>query len=169
MKALPILFVLFFSLLSCAQNSSQEEITTTYFFVRHAEKDISDPNNRNPALTEEGKNRAQNWSRILSDTKIDLVFTTDYDRTRQTAMPIAQSQGVTLTIYDPRDLYNTDFQQKTKGKTCMIVGHSNTTPAFVNKIIGKKKYIDIDEKVYGKLFVIKIKGDVVTDIVLNIN
>ncbi len=169
MKAFPILFALFFSLLSCVQDSSQEEITTTYFFVRHAEKDISDPSNRNPALTEEGKNRAQNWSRILSDTKVDMVFTTDYDRTRQTAMPIAKSQGLALTVYDPRDLYNTDFQQKTKGKTCVIVGHSNTTPAFVNKIIGKRKYIDIDEKVYGKLFVIKIKGDVVTDIVLNIN
>jgi len=51
----------------------------------------------------------------------------------------------------------------------MIVGHSNTTPTFVNKIIGQNKYEEIDEKEYGTLFIIKITGNVITDTVLTID
>ncbi len=98
-----------------------------------------------------------------------MVFSTDYTRTRNTAKPIAESQNLEIVLYDPGNLNNPDFQEKSKGKTCVIVGHSNTTPDFVNKIIGNKKYSSIDEKVYGKLFVITIQNDKITDLVLTID
>ncbi|MEW7290487.1 SixA phosphatase family protein [Aquimarina sp. 2304DJ70-9] len=168
MKKLSILFLLVFTLVGCAQSPS-EEPTTTYFFIRHAEKDLSDPSNKNPKLTQEGKTRAQEWAKTLAETKVDLVFSTNYSRTLQTAEPIAKSQGIETLLYDPRNLNDSNFQQKTKGKTCVIVGHSNTTPSFVNKIIGKEKYSSIDEKDYSKLYIINITGNTITDTVLTIN
>ncbi len=169
MKKLYILFIFIFTLASCAQAPSEEQITTTYFFIRHAEKDLSDPSNKNPTLTEEGKTRAQEWAKSLTETKVDLVFSTNYDRTLQTAEPIAKSQGIEVSLYDPRKLNDSDFQQKTKGKTSVVVGHSNTTPSFVNKIIGKEKYSSLDEKNYSTLYIIKVTGNIVTDMVLHIN
>ncbi|PKV52094.1 histidine phosphatase superfamily protein (branch 1) [Aquimarina sp. MAR_2010_214] len=171
MKSILILFA-FLSFWPCSSqdNSSQQQsVTTTYFFVRHAEKDLSDPKNRDPKLTTEGKKRAANWAKMLADTPIDMVYTTDYTRTRKTAEPIAKSKNLELTLYNPRDLNNIEFQKKTKGKTVVIVGHSNTTPTFVNTIIGKEKYSSIDEKIYGKLFILKVTGDIITDTVLTIN
>ena len=154
---------------SCQSNLSQQQVTTTYFLVRHAEKDLSDPSNRNPELTEAGRIRSENWAKMLVDTPVDMVYTTDYIRTRKTAEPIAKSKNLELVLYNPKNLNDTEFQEKTKGKTVVVVGHSNTTPAFVNKIIGEEKYSSIDEKIYGKLFIIKVTGDIITDTILNID
>ena len=51
---------------------------------------------------------------------------------RKKKLPILQ--------YDPRKMYTEDFVTATKGKTVLIVGHSNTTPVFANKILGKEQY-----------------------------
>ncbi len=169
MKLITILSIFLCSFTNFAQESIEVLETTTYFFIRHAEKDTSNPNDRNPNLTDLGKKRASDWAKILADTTIDFVFSTDYYRTQQTAKPIAEHNNVAITSYNPRDLYTTEFQQITKGKTCVIVGHSNTTPTFVNKIIGKNKHADINEKVYGKLFIVTIKNGMITDTVLHIN
>ncbi|GAA4274678.1 phosphoglycerate mutase family protein [Aquimarina gracilis] len=168
MKAFSILFIFLFSLFGFSQEKIKNQ-TTTYFFIRHAEKDITDPKKRDPELTEEGKLRAQKWSKILADIKIDLVFSTDYSRTQNTAKPIAESQNLEILSYDPRDLNNKEFQKKTYGKTSVIVGHSNTTPFFVNKIVKKEKYTVIDEEEYGKLFIVTIKNGIITDVVLSID
>ncbi len=170
MKPIFILLIFLSSWVSsCQSNVSQQQATTTYFLIRHAEKDLSDPGNRNPDLTEAGKIRSENWAKMLVDVPVNMVYTTDYIRTRKTAEPIAKSKNLELVLYDPRNLNDTEFQKKTKGKTVVVVGHSNTTPAFVNKIIGKEKYSAIDEKIYGKLFIIKVTGDIISDTVLTIN
>ncbi|WP_298315527.1 histidine phosphatase family protein [uncultured Aquimarina sp.] len=164
------LLLLLVSFSGCAQETVEKKIaTTTYILVRHSEKDLSDATNRNPNLTEEGKKRSENLVKILADIEIDKIYSTNYARTLQTGEPISKNRNIEITLYDPRDLYNEEFQAETKGKTSIIVGHSNTTPVFVNKIIGQKKYNDIDEKDYRKLFIIKVTGDVITDSVLNIN
>ncbi|MDH7448292.1 SixA phosphatase family protein [Aquimarina sp. 2201CG14-23] len=167
-----ILLSLFIGIISFScvgQETTENQNTTTYILVRHSEKDLSDASNRNPNLTEEGKKRSENLASILTDIQVDYVFSTNYKRTIQTATPIAKVKNLEITPYDPRNLYSKEFQEQTKGKTAIIVGHSNTTPTFVNKIIGKKKYSDINEKDYSKVFIIKITGNVITDMVLNIN
>ncbi|MBQ4821145.1 histidine phosphatase family protein [Aquimarina sp. MMG016] len=169
-KSILIFFSLFLSITSCYSQEKVETLdTTTYFFIRHTEKDLSDPNNRNPNLTEEGKSRAQNWANMLADIKVDMVFSTDYIRTKQTADPIAKSKNLEIIIYNPRHLNDPEFKQKTKGKTSVIVGHSNTTPAFVNTILGQEKYSSLSEKDYGKVFIVTVTGENISDIVLNYN
>ena len=154
MKKYFFLFVFAFSLLSACSSDD----TTTYYLIRHAEKDRTDKTNRNPNLNFEGEKRAQKWSEYFNNIDLDAVYSTNYNRTIETATPTAMSKKLEIIKYDPRNMYDSIFQQNTKGKTVLIVGHSNTTPAFVNKIIGEKLYDNIDDSVNSNLFKVTVIG-----------
>ena len=51
---------------------------TTYYLIRHAEKNITDLTNKNPHLTEKGKQRAISWVSIFKNINsikyIPLIF-----------------------------------------------------------------------------------------------
>lgn len=49
-----------------------------------------------------------------------------------------------------------------KGKTILVVGHSNTIPKHINQLLDKEKYHEIDESEFGNLYVIKEKDGVVS-------
>ena len=40
------------------------------------------------------------------------------------------------------------------GKTVLVVGHSNTTPQFVNAILGTKQYTDIQDDNNVNLYIV---------------
>lgn len=166
------LLIFTIALLSITTSFSQEEKNTeatTYYFIRHAEKDRSDKTNRNPHLTEIGQKRAAHWSQILTNVKFDAVYSTDYNRTKETAQPTATKNNVELTLYNPRNMNGKDFSANTKGKTVLVVGHSNTTPMFVNAVLGNKKYENIDDNNNGNLYIVTIIDGVKSDQVLTIN
>lgn len=146
-----------------AQEDTSTNQTSTYYFIRHAEKDKSDKSNKNPKLIMEGVLRAAKWSLVFDNVKFDAVFSTDYNRTRETAGPTAEKNGLDLTIYDPRNMDIKTFLNSTKGKTILVVGHSNTTPTFVNSILGTKKYQNIDETNNANLYIVTISssGDII--------
>jgi phosphohistidine phosphatase SixA len=150
-------------------SQAQESEKTTYYFIRHAEKDRSDDTNKNPNLNEKGLLRAENWSTVFENVAFDEIYSTDYNRTIQTATPTAESKHLEIKFYNPANLYDEGFEFKTKGKTVLIVGHSNTTPQFVNKILGKEKYPDIDDANNSNLYIITITNNVLNDILLVIN
>ena len=171
-RAVVLTSILLFSLTSCSQEKKSEMSSkvTTYYFIRHAEKDRSNPSDKNPHLTEKGLKRADNWSNILGNVKFDAIYSTEYHRTLETAKPTADKNKLDIAIYDANNLNNVDdFMKDTKGKTVLVVGHSDTTPAFVNVILGKKKYKDIDDSNNGNLFIITVIGDKMVDQVLTIN
>jgi broad specificity phosphatase PhoE len=132
--------------------------TTTYYFIRHAEKDRSDASNKNPNLIINGILRAAKWSLVLEHVKFDAVYSTDYNRTKQTAQPTAEKNNVEITIYNSRELNSNEFIENTKGKTVLVVGHSNTTPMFVNAVIGKEKYNQIDDSNNANLYIVTISS-----------
>lgn len=146
--------LLIFLFVSC---TPKEEITT-YYLIRHAEKDRSDANNRNPSLTIKGEQRAQNWAEYFKNIPIDAVYSTKYYRTIETATPTAKTKNLDVLFYDPRNLYDSIFQNKTKGKSVLIVGHSNTTPVFANKILGENKYEFMADNDNSSLFIVTLKG-----------
>jgi 2,3-bisphosphoglycerate-dependent phosphoglycerate mutase len=156
-----ILLVLF----SCNESKNKQDqipeatVSTTYYLIRHAEKDRSDPANKNPELTSEGIERAKHWTKYFENIKIDEIYSTDYNRTMQTVENMASEKQLTIKSYDPSDLYNVEFKKLTQGKSVLIVGHSNTTPQFVNAIIGEDKYTDIDDNENGLLFVVKLTDE----------
>ena len=65
MKKYFFLLLFAFTLISSCTN----EETTTYYLIRHAEKDRTDATNPNPSLTITGEQRAQNWAEYFKDKK----------------------------------------------------------------------------------------------------
>jgi broad specificity phosphatase PhoE len=149
-----LLLVILVSLISC----SQEE-TTIYYLIRHAEKDRTDATNKDPNLTDKGVERAKKWANYFKDINLDAVYATNFHRTMQTATPTAESKKLEIRNYDPEKMYDAVFKSATQGKTVFVVGHSNTTPVFVNKIIGENKYQNMDDKDNASLFIVTITGD----------
>ena len=66
-------------------------------------------------------------------------------------------------------MYSDVFQNKTKGKTVLVVGHSNTTNVFVNKILGIDKYDEIKDNNNSNLYIISIINGKASSILLKIN
>jgi phosphohistidine phosphatase SixA len=172
-KAVLVLIIFFIIFSNCTQvkkniTTSNNEVST-FYFIRHAEKDRSDKTNRNPHLTEAGIARAQHWKDILKNIDFDAVYSTDYYRTKETAIPLAQENNVDLTIYDANILDGEKLKIDNVGKTILVVGHSDTTPKFVNHVIGQEKHSSIDDSNNGNLYIVTIIGDTIADQVLEIN
>ncbi|MEQ6123989.1 histidine phosphatase family protein [Pseudotenacibaculum sp. MALMAid0570] len=161
-----VLFILAFALFSLASYAQE---VTTYYFIRHAEKQRTNPKDRNPSLTFDGYKRADNWKEVFKYIPLDAVYSTDYNRTKLTAKPTADSKKLPILVYNPRNMYSEGFQNNTKGKRVLVVGHSNTTPAFVNKILGKNKYKQIDDSNNSNLYIVTVIDGKVSDTVLKIN
>lgn len=146
----------------------EEQKTTTYYLIRHAEKDESDKTNKDPHLSEEGKKRAENWTKVFGNTKFDMIYSTNYNRTKETAEPTAKANNIDITFYDPRNLKLYDFNKETKGKTVLVVGHSNTTPMLTNALLNDKKYDQIDESNNANLYIVTISDNTKSSTLLKI-
>jgi len=171
MKKLVFIFVLsLFSTISFAQEqeTKEEPVVTTYYFVRHAEKQRQNPDDKNPHLTFNGYKRADNWAKVFKYVPLNAVYSTDYNRTKETAKPTADSKSLPILVYNPRNMYSESFQFNTKGKSVLIVGHSNTTPAFVNKVLGQNKYKSMDDNNNSSLYVVTVIDGKATASVLTI-
>jgi len=162
-----LLLILFLGI--CTFSIKAQNInTTTYYLIRHAEKVRTDASDRNPHLNESGIDRAIFWSTVFKDIAFDMVYTTNYNRTIQTALPTAKSKNLELNFYDPKDMYNNPFIDETKGKNVLIVGHSNTTPQFVNKILKEEKYGDIEDNNNSNLYIVTLLNESISTVLLKI-
>lgn len=155
------------TLLLIGQIGLAQELTT-YYLIRHAEKERIDPSNRDPHLTAVGQERSENWQKIFKEVSFDMIYSTPYHRTRETAQPTATAKELTVEMYDPRDLYNASFREKNVGKTVLVVGHSNTTPALANKILGREEFPQIDDHTNGNLYILLVTSQGVSSQLLSI-
>ena len=149
--------------------STVEAQETTYYLIRHAEKDRSNPNEKDPHLTAEGRQRATKWSVVFSKVDLDAVYSTEYHRTVETAKSTARKQELAIQFYNAKDMYNTEFKEATAGKKVLVVGHSNTTPFFANKIIGEAVYKEIEDDNNANLYIVTIKNGEISHQLLKIN
>ena len=151
-----LLFIFVSCLFVSCKSIDKNPIETTYYFIRHAEKDRTDKTNRDPELTNAGHERARHWAKYFEAIDLDVVYSTNYKRTTSTAVQTAINKGLEVQLYNPRTLNDSLFQAATKGKTVLVVGHSNTTPAFVNAVLGEEKYPAIDDTNNGNLYTLTI-------------
>lgn len=160
--------ILFISFIGCKDKPEEvAEVPTiagvsTFYFIRHAEKDRSNSENTDPELNQDGMGRAMHWAEILEDVPLDAIYSTDYQRTSMTASPIAVKQDVDVEYYDPRIIDIEEFKLTNQNRTVLIVGHSNTTPEFVNMMLAEEKYAVMDDTDNGSLFIVKIVNGVPT-------
>ncbi len=150
MRILAAILIVFCVVISCQDNEKQD--TTTYYLIRHAEKERSPDVGNDPLLTEKGQERANFWAKYFKDKKLDAVYSTNTKRTIATAEPTAKEFDLMVKTFDADKMYNASFKEETAGKTVLIVGHSNTTPEFVNAIIGEKSYPEIDDNEFGTVY-----------------
>jgi len=164
-----LIFVFVLGIFGCKDEPKIEDTVSTFYFIRHAEKDRSDAENVDPELTQDGLGRAMHWAEILDDVAIDAIYSTDYERTQMTAAPSAVKKNLTVQIYDPRNIDIEQFKAENLNKNVLVVGHSNSTPDFVNKMIGQEKYGQIDDHQNGSLFIVEIVNGIATDMRLSFN
>jgi phosphohistidine phosphatase SixA len=149
MKQWMILLAMATALLACQR---------TYYVVRHAEK-VQTPQQPDPPLTERGEAMAQNLKALLQSKKIKQIFSTNTKRTLATAAPLAQAIGVQPQLYASKP--DSALLQKLlhqKGNT-LVVGHSNTVDDIVNGLSNRTQINgDLDDKDYGGLYVVTLKG-----------
>ena len=164
MKKIILICTFLFISASCY---SQE--VTTYYLIRHAEKLRIDITDKNPKLNYEGVKRADAWKVVFSNVSLDAVYSTDYNRTKLTAKPTADSKHLPIFLYDPKDMYSESFQHKTKGKAVLVVGHSNTTHIFANKVLGRDEYNQINDDNNSNLYIVSVIDEKAFSILLKIN
>jgi phosphohistidine phosphatase SixA len=128
----------------------------TVFLVRHAEKQAG---SEDPALTEAGLQRARDLALLLQDAGIDVIYSTDFRRTRDTAAPLAQHLGMEPQIYDWDEMNAFAAELARGGVRALVVGHSDTTPELVG-LLGGEPGAPIDEaSEYDRLYVLNIGPD----------
>ena len=150
-------------------SSCYSQEVTTYYLIRHAEKLRIDLTDKNPKLNYEGVKRADAWKEVFTNVRLDAVYSTDYNRTKLTAKPTADSKNLPIFLYDPKDMYSESFQHKTKGKAVLVVGHSNTTHIFANKVLGRDEYNQINDDNNSNLYIVSVIDEKAFSILLKIN
>lgn len=153
----------FLYLFLIVQLSFAQQKTTSIYLIRHAEKVDS---SKNPDLSSTGLERAAHWGKIFSDIPFDAIYSTDFKRTKQTAAPVAANKKVDIILYDAKSLDFDKFKTDNLGKTILVVGHSNSTPDFVNKLIKQNVYATIDDTTFGNLYIVTLNGDIITHLLL---
>ena len=133
--------------------SESSSNTTQIFILRHTEKadDSEDPD-----LSVQGIERAKYWKKVLQHTEIDHVYTTDFKRNIETALLISDNNSVKPELYYPMSFDVQKFLKLIKGKTVLIIGHSNTIPDMVNRLINENKYPPMSHTNYNILYLVTI-------------
>ena len=169
-----IFAILLTGLISCKDDQKLsdayvEPAVSTYFFIRHAEKIRTDSEDVDPELSQKGLGRAMHWAEILNDVELDAIYSTDYERTTMTAAPTSVKKDITVQYYDPSTIDIEQFKIDNLGKKVLVVGHSNSTPDFVNKMLGEEEYEAMDDYDNGSLFIVQVTGKNVTSNRLHFN
>lgn len=114
---------------SAARVEENATDTTTIYVVRHAERD-----EEKDALTTVGLQRAEALRWVLHAVPLDAVYSTSTRRTRETAGPVAEAKHLVIEDYDGRKLVQTVTNIKHRGRTILMVGHSDTIPNALRRL-----------------------------------
>jgi len=117
--------------------------TTTVILVRHAERVQGEGD---VAISDRGRERANALARLLVDADVHAIITSQLLRTQQTADPIAKLKAIKPVVL-PADNLDAVVERirSMKSGTVLVVHHSNTVPALVEKLGGKTPPIQDDE------------------------
>jgi broad specificity phosphatase PhoE len=149
--------------LSASQLSAGDKPVYSLYVVRHAEKSEV---GEDPELSGPGRSRAGALAELLRDANIRAIWSSDYQRTRQTASPLAMKLDIEIRIYDPRDLPAMAEDLVKEGETALVVGHSNTTPDLVQLLGGDPHGAIDDGTEFDRLYVLTMAGESVLSTVL---
>jgi broad specificity phosphatase PhoE len=128
------------------------------FVVRHAERADAGTTGASmmkddPELSPAGRARAQALARLLRDTGIRTIYTTELKRSQHTAAPLAEALGAKTVTVAANDV--DALLEKVRAETgdVLIVGHSNTIPQILSGL-GAPGTVTVAENEYDNLFIV---------------
>ena len=148
MKTLAVFLLVF---VSVSMASAQPVVV----IVRHAEKAVIGGND--PDLSSAGRARAEALARILKDSGITAIFTSEFKRTRETAAPTATSAHVSPTVVAAKDTDALLAKLHQLNGNALVVGHGDTIPNII-KALGINSTISIPDEDYSELLIVTL-GD----------
>lgn len=155
------LSVLAFSLVAASDLSAQSAAGPfTVILVRHAEKEVVPPENKDPNLSLAGQARAEGLARMFGGAGVTSIYATQYKRTQQTVKPLADKLGLTATQVEAQktsDLVKL-LRASKPGEVVFLAGHNNSVPEIIAALGGPKMPI-IPETEYDNLFILTVQGD----------
>ncbi len=150
-----ILVFCVFVALTCAPCAHAQNMRTI-FLVRHADK-ISDETDA--PLSEAGHRGAECLANMLAGTHIQQIFTSDLQRTQQTAGPLAEKlnlKPVAIPLSRPDQLVNAI--RLGKAANVLVVWHDATLPKIL-RALGAPAITPIAHTEYDRLFILTLDGD----------
>ena len=90
--------ILFFSPVSIISQYVDEPNCTSIYLIRHAEKDRTNKEERNPHLNDKGIERTFKWKSFFKNIKFDKFYSTNYHRTIETIQPISNGEDIVIYI-----------------------------------------------------------------------
>jgi len=141
--------------LLCVIPLAGDDTARSIYLVRHAEKLSDEPD---ALLSAKGKKRAECLARELKPKGIEGIYTTEVERTQQTAAPLAKESKLTATVIPAKDIDGlVQALRSSKARAVLVVGHSNTIPTIIKKLGAGEVSIDADE--YDQLFMVQLGRD----------
>jgi len=125
------------SVLRGGWSGPSDSALVTVLLVRHAEKNTAMLGHDVP-LSDGGRRRAQTLARVAAEAGVTTIYVTPTLRAKQTAVPVAQLLGDTLTVIDSIDETVARLRTRHWGKTVLVVGHSDTVPQIIQSLTGRK-------------------------------
>src|SRR6266699_5319627 len=148
MKALALFLLVFVSV----STASAQPIVV---IVRHAEKAANGGND--PDLSSAGRARANELARILKNSGITAIFTSEFKRTQETAAPIATSTHLTPTVVAAKDTAGLVAKLHQLNGNALVVAHGDTIPNII-KAFGINVPVNIPDEDYSELLIVTL-GD----------
>ena len=158
MKRLLVVLAL---VLTGAAPSQPAAPSTVVLIVRHAERA---PGSGDVPISDAGQARAQALAEVGRVAGVSAVITTQFQRTQQTAAPLATALGLTPAVVAAQAdaaKHAADVAAAVRaqaGKTVLVVGHSNTVPAIV-AALGGPRFKDFCEPEYDNLIVMVLDAE----------
>ena len=123
----------------------------TVFIVRHAERADTSADS---LLSAAGHARAARLGAILKDAGLTQIYTTNLQRTVQTAAPLAAALGLMPTELPVSDLdaLISRLKSATPQDRVLVVGLSNTVPQILRRL-GVAVAVTIADAEYDNLFI----------------
>ncbi len=131
---------------------------TVIVLVRHAEKLDS---SEDPPLTPAGHERAALLANMLQDVPLSAVYSTRYQRNRDTVGPVAGKKGLETQVYEPSNPsgFMAQVLEKHKGEAVLIVGHTDNVPKMLNFLVRKDLHTDIPMPEYDGIYIVTVASE----------
>lgn len=156
MRVIRICAIVFALSLATAPSSVRAQQARTIYLIRHADKvseDVDAP------LSDAGRARAACLANTLRDANIQQIFTSELQRTQQTAAPLAEKlnlKPIAIPLSQVDDLI--EAIRSSKSANILVVWHDATLGKIL-LALGGPEITPIAHTEYGRFFILTFAGE----------